>query len=78
MFAAYALNGSNQQLGVRRDGQAVDRLVVAAHFTPHPPCSQIPQAHEFVEIGLLRQSNGHFILTAAGKSLADSVAEAFV
>jgi len=36
------------------------------------------QAREFVELGLLRQSNGHFILTAAGKSLADSVAEAFV
>jgi oxygen-independent coproporphyrinogen-3 oxidase len=36
------------------------------------------QAREFVELGLLRQSNGRFILTAAGKSLADSVAEAFV
>ena len=36
------------------------------------------QAREFVELGLLRESNGHFILTAAGKSLADSVAEAFV
>jgi len=36
------------------------------------------QAREFVELGLLRQSNGHFILTAAGKSLADSVAAAFV
>jgi oxygen-independent coproporphyrinogen-3 oxidase len=36
------------------------------------------QAREFVELGLLRQSNGSFILTAAGKSVADSVAEAFV
>jgi coproporphyrinogen III oxidase-like Fe-S oxidoreductase len=36
------------------------------------------QAREFIELGLLRESNGRFILTAAGKSLADSVAEAFV
>jgi oxygen-independent coproporphyrinogen III oxidase len=36
------------------------------------------EAREFVELGLLRHSNGHFILTRAGKSLADSVAEAFV
>jgi oxygen-independent coproporphyrinogen-3 oxidase len=37
-----------------------------------------PQAiDEFVGLGLLRQSNGSFVLTRAGKSLADSVAEAF-
>jgi oxygen-independent coproporphyrinogen III oxidase len=36
------------------------------------------EAREFVELGLLRQSNGRFVLTHAGKSLADSVAEAFV
>lgn len=36
------------------------------------------EANEFVELGLLRHSNGRFILTHAGKSLADSVAEAFV
>jgi len=33
---------------------------------------------EFVGLGLLRQSNGCFVLTRAGKSLADSVTEAFV
>lgn len=36
------------------------------------------EAREFVELGLLRHANGHFVLTRAGKSLADSVAEAFV
>jgi oxygen-independent coproporphyrinogen-3 oxidase len=36
------------------------------------------EAREFVELGLLRRSNGRFVLTRAGKSLADSVAEAFV
>jgi oxygen-independent coproporphyrinogen-3 oxidase len=33
---------------------------------------------EFTALGLLRQSNGNFILTPRGKLLADSVAEAFV
>jgi oxygen-independent coproporphyrinogen-3 oxidase len=36
------------------------------------------ETREFVKLGLLQQSNGNFILTRAGKSLADSVAEAFV
>ena len=33
---------------------------------------------EFLALGLLQRSNGNFVLTPAGKSLADSVAEAFV
>jgi oxygen-independent coproporphyrinogen III oxidase len=36
------------------------------------------QTDEFVMLGLLRQSDGKFVLTGKGKSLADSVAEAFV
>ena len=36
------------------------------------------ETREFIALGLLRQSNGNFILTQKGKSLADSVAEAFV
>lgn len=36
------------------------------------------ETREFIDLGLLRQSNGNFILTRRGKSLADSVAEAFV
>lgn len=38
-----------------------------------------PNEHrEFIELGLLRELNGQFILTQRGKLLADSVAEAFV
>ena len=33
---------------------------------------------EFIELGLLREERGRFVLTAKGKLLADSVAEAFV
>jgi oxygen-independent coproporphyrinogen-3 oxidase len=36
------------------------------------------ETREFVQLGLLRRANGNFILTRAGKALADSVAEAFV
>jgi len=35
------------------------------------------ETREFVRLGLLRESNGSFVLTRSGKSLADSVAEAF-
>ena len=36
------------------------------------------QTNEFVTLGLLRHSDGKFVLTKKGKSLADSVAEAFI
>jgi oxygen-independent coproporphyrinogen-3 oxidase len=36
------------------------------------------ETREFTELGLLRESNDHFVLTPRGKLLADSVAEAFV
>jgi oxygen-independent coproporphyrinogen-3 oxidase len=36
------------------------------------------ETSEFVALGLLRRSNGNFVLTQKGKSLADSVAGAFL
>jgi len=36
------------------------------------------ETDEFISLGLLRKSNGHLALTRKGKSLADSVAEAFL
>jgi oxygen-independent coproporphyrinogen-3 oxidase len=36
------------------------------------------ESREFIDLGLLREVNGNFILTTRGKLLADSVAEAFV
>ncbi|MEY2576325.1 MAG: hypothetical protein QOF80_1812 [Verrucomicrobiota bacterium] len=36
------------------------------------------ESREFIDLGLLREVNGNFILTPRGKLLADSVAEAFV
>ena len=46
------------------------------------PASELSQwsteSREFVDLGLLREVDGRFILTPRGKLLADSVAEAFV
>jgi oxygen-independent coproporphyrinogen-3 oxidase len=36
------------------------------------------ESREFIDLGLLREVGGHFVLTPRGKLLADSVAEAFV
>jgi oxygen-independent coproporphyrinogen-3 oxidase len=36
------------------------------------------ERREFIDLGLLRETNGNFVLTPRGKLLADSVAEAFV
>jgi oxygen-independent coproporphyrinogen-3 oxidase len=40
--------------------------------------AQPNERDEFVRLGLLRQRNGNFVLTNAGKLLADTVAEAFI
>jgi oxygen-independent coproporphyrinogen III oxidase len=46
---------------------------------PANELSQWPnESREFVDLGLLREIGGHFVLTPRGKLLADSVAEAFV
>ena len=37
-----------------------------------------PQTTEFIALGLLRESNGNFVLTRKGKAVADSIAEAFL
>jgi len=36
------------------------------------------QTEEFVALGLLRRSNGNFILTPKGKALTDSITEALL
>jgi Coproporphyrinogen III oxidase and related Fe-S oxidoreductases len=47
--------------------------------TPAPLLELFPnETREFVRLGLLQRARGNFVLTRAGKALADSVAEAFV
>lgn len=50
-----------------REGISADMLV-----------GQSAKTDEFVRLGLLERSTGNFVLTRAGKSVADSVAEALV
>ncbi len=46
---------------------------------PAPLLESFPnETREFVRLGLLQRARGNFVLTGAGKALADSVAEAFV
>ena len=46
---------------------------------PSEELSQWPnESREFIDLGLLREVGGNFVLTPRGKLLADSVAEAFV
>ena len=46
---------------------------------PSDELSQWPnESREFIDLGLLREASGHFVLTPRGKLLADSVAEAFI
>ena len=46
---------------------------------PAPLLESFPnETREFVRLGLLQRARGNFVLTRAGKALADSVAEAFV
>ena len=65
-------------LGLRtRDGVSAALLLATASPSGGGQDRQ-SATQEFIERGLLRRSNGNFTLTAAGKALADSVAEAFV
>ena len=46
---------------------------------PAPLLESFPnETREFVRLGLLQRARGNFVLTRAGKALADSVGEAFV
>jgi oxygen-independent coproporphyrinogen-3 oxidase len=59
-----------------------ERIALALRTRDGISCQELeshPQAsREFINLGLLREVNGHFVLTPRGKLLADSVAEAFV
>lgn len=46
--------------------------------SPNLVASNAGGISEFLKLGLLRQSNGNFVLTRAGKALANSVAEALI
>jgi oxygen-independent coproporphyrinogen-3 oxidase len=59
-----------------------ERIALSLRMREGVPTSELSgfgqETNEFIEIGLLRKSNGNLILTQKGKSLADSVVQAFL
>src|SRR5437588_9641461 len=59
-----------------------ERIALALRTNDGAPATLLKsfpnETREFIRLGLLQHENGNFILTPAGKALADSVAEAFV
>src|SRR6266550_2006034 len=68
LLARQRLSGNRIALGLRtRDGISASELKDFAQETD-----------ELIGLQLLRKSNGNFLLTRRGKSLADSITEAFL
>jgi oxygen-independent coproporphyrinogen-3 oxidase len=59
-----------------------ERIALTLRTRDGIPASEVQaftqQTNEFIALGLLRQSDGNFVLTRRGKTLADSIAEAFL
>lgn len=60
-------------------GEKIALSLRTGNGIPSDELSQWPnESREFIDLGLLRQVGGRFVLTPRGKLLADSVAEAFI
>jgi oxygen-independent coproporphyrinogen-3 oxidase len=59
-----------------------ERIALSLRTRHGIPCAELSrwpnESREFLDLGLMRESDGNFVLTPRGKLLADSVAEAFV
>jgi oxygen-independent coproporphyrinogen-3 oxidase len=64
------------------DMKRCERIALALRTRDGISCQELESrtqaSREFIDLGLLREVNGHFVLTPRGKLLADSVAEAFI
>jgi len=72
--------GSRENL--TKEMKRTERIALSLRTREGIPAQELKpfarEANEFIALGLLRQSNGNLVLTQRGKSLADSVAEAFL
>jgi coproporphyrinogen III oxidase-like Fe-S oxidoreductase len=59
-----------------------ERIALALRTREGIPASELksfaPETHELIALELLRESRGNLVLTRRGKTLADSIAEAFL
>ena len=72
--------GSSETL--TREMKRTERIALALRTRDGIPAADLDsfgrEKDEFIALGLLRESNSNFVLTRKGKTLADSVAEAFL
>jgi oxygen-independent coproporphyrinogen-3 oxidase len=72
--------GSSEDL--TSEMKRMERIALSLRTRDGVPASELKhfaqQTDEFIALGLLRKSNGNFVLTRKGKAVADSVAEAFL
>jgi len=72
--------GSGENL--TKEMKRTERITLSLRTREGIPAQELKhfarETNEFIALGLLRRSNGNLVLTQRGKSLADSVAEAFL
>src|SRR6266542_366626 len=72
--------GSRENL--TKEMKRAERIALSLRTREGIPAQELKpfarETNEFIALGLLRRSNGNLVLTQRGKSLADSVAEAFL
>jgi oxygen-independent coproporphyrinogen III oxidase len=72
----------NDNENLTNDMKRIERIALSLRTREGITASELErfpqQTSEFIALGLLRESNGNFILTPKGRKLADSVTEAFV
>jgi coproporphyrinogen III oxidase-like Fe-S oxidoreductase len=84
-YAARVLSGQSP-LGSRenltKEMKRAERIALSLRTREGIPTQELKhferETNEFIALGLLRRSNGNLVLTRTGKSLADSVVEAFL
>ncbi len=84
-YADAVLSGKSTESSVEQltsDMKRAERIAFGLRTADGAPAQLLEsfpdETREFIRLGLLRRSGGNFLLTRAGKALADSVAEAFV
>ncbi len=80
VFAGHSPSASSETL--THEMKRTERIALSLRTSDGVSASELKgfarEQNEFIALGLLRKSNGNFVLTRNGKTLADSVAEAFL
>jgi oxygen-independent coproporphyrinogen-3 oxidase len=84
-YAARILSGQSavgSRENLTKEMKRTERITLSLRTREGIPAQELKhfarETNEFIALALLRRSNGNLVLTQRGKSLADSVAEAFL